>query len=115
MSHGWSEVGAIMVVLLVGFLPTEVWRAMAVLAGRRVEAGSEVFHWVKAVAAALLAAVIARLLLVPAGPLALMPLALRLGAVAGGVASFALFRRSVFLGVVAGEVILVGGALLLGI
>lgn len=108
-----SEGAALLLVVLIGFLPTEVWRSLAVIAGRRVEEGSAVFHWVKAVATALLAAVIARLLFAPAGALADVPLALRLGAVAAGVAAFLLLRRSVFAGVVTGEIVLIGGAYLL--
>lgn len=114
MSAGITEGAAILIVVLVGFLPTEVWRTLAVVAGRRVEAGSEVFLWVKAVAAALLAAVVARLLFEPAVPLQVVPLAVRLGAVGGGVLAFLLLRRSVFAGVLVGEVLLVGGILLYG-
>lgn len=105
-----SEGTALLLVILLGFLPTEVWRTLAVIAGRRVEEGSSVFHWVRAVATALLAAVIARLLFAPAGALAEVPLALRLGAVAAGVIGFLLVRRSVFAGVVVGEIVLIGGA-----
>ncbi|MFG1478223.1 AzlD domain-containing protein [Xanthobacter sp. V4C-4] len=106
-----SEGTALLIVVLVGFLPTEVWRSLAVLAGRRLETGSEVFHWVKAVATALLAAVVARLLFAPAAPLEVVPLAVRLGAVAGGIAGFALLRRSVFAGVLVGELLLAAGIL----
>lgn len=105
---------AILIVLLVGFLPTEMWRTMAVMAGRRLSAESEVFAWVRAVATALLAAVVARLLFTPAGPLLAAPLAVRLAAVAGGVAGFALIRRSIFAGLVVGEAILVLGTLAAG-
>lgn len=108
-----SEGAALLLVVLIGFLPTEVWRTLAVIAGRRVEEGSALFHWVKAVATALLAAVIARLLFAPAGALAEVPLALRLGAVVAGVAGFLVVRRSVFVGVVVGEIVLMGGAYLL--
>lgn len=106
-----SEWTAIFVMLLVGFLPTEMWRSLAVIAGRRVQEGSEFFIWVKAVATALLAAVIARLILMPTGALADIPMALRLGCVVAGIASFLAFRRSILAGVVAGEVVLIGGAL----
>lgn len=105
-----SEWTAILVMLLVGFLPTEIWRSLAVIAGRRVQEGSEIFIWVKAVATALLAAVIARLILIPTGALADIPLALRLGCVLAGIACFLVFRRSILAGVVAGEAVLIGGA-----
>ncbi|MEP9356896.1 AzlD domain-containing protein [Xanthobacter sp. KR7-65] len=113
MNGQLSEGAALLLVVLLGFLPTEVWRSLAVVAGRRVSDGSPLFHWVKAVATALLAAVVARLLFNPAGALAAVPLALRLGAVAAGVCGFTLLRRSVFAGVLVGEVVLIGGAWLL--
>lgn len=109
----WSEGTALLIVVLAGFLPTEIWRWLAVVAGRRVEAGSELFVWVKAVATALLAAVVARLLFAPPGVMATLPLAARLGAVALGVAGFYAFRRSVFAGVLVGEAALIGSAMLL--
>ncbi|MFS8038213.1 AzlD domain-containing protein [Xanthobacter sp. AM11] len=111
---GLGEGAALAIVVLVGFLPTEIWRSLAVLAGRRVEEGSGVLLWVRAVATALLAAVVARLLFAPAGALAAVPLALRLGAVAGGVAGFVALRRSVFAGVLIGEIILMAGIALAG-
>lgn len=112
MTGALTEGAALLIVVLVGFLPTEIWRTLAVIAGRRVEAGSMVFRWVQAVATALLAAVVARLLFAPAGALAAVPLAVRLGAVAGGVAGFAACRRSVFAGVLVGETILAASFLL---
>lgn len=111
--HGSLALGegaAILIVLLVGFLPTEMWRVLAVLAGRKVEEGSPVFHWVRAVATALLAAVVARLVFAPTGTLLGVPLTVRLVALAGGVAVFLVARRSVFAGVLAGEILLVAGA-----
>ncbi|MGQ3674580.1 AzlD domain-containing protein [Xanthobacter sp. TB0139] len=110
MSEALTEGAAVLIVVLVGFLPTEIWRSLAVMAGRRVEEGSELFHWVRAVAGALLAAVVARLLLSPAGALLAIPLLVRLGAVGGGVAVFLLARKSVLAGVLAGEALLLGAA-----
>ncbi|MFG1359289.1 AzlD domain-containing protein [Xanthobacter pseudotagetidis] len=101
---------AVAIVVLVGFLPTEVWRMLALIAGRQVEEGSELFHWVKAVATALLAAVVARLVFAPTGLIVAVPLALRLAALGGGVLAFYLVRRSVFAGVLAGELILIAAA-----
>ncbi len=109
---GLSEGAAILIVLLVGFLPTEIWRALAVVAGRRIPESSAVFHWVRAVATALLAAVVARLVVAPTGVLETVPLLVRVAAVAGGVAAFVASRQSIFIGVLAGELILVGAMLL---
>lgn len=110
MIQSYSEWTAILIVIFVGFLPTEFWRSMAVLAGRRLKEGSEMLLWVKAVATALLAAVVARLIFVPTGPLVDLPLWLRLACIVGGILGFLAIRRSVLAGVVIGEAILIGGA-----
>ncbi len=110
MSAIQSEWSAILVVVLAGFLPTEVWRSLAILAGRRLQEGSEALLWVRAVATALLAAVVARLIFVPTGVLVEVPLWLRLACIAAGLAAFALSRRSVFVGVLVGEAVLIAGA-----
>ncbi len=105
--NAWT---AAAIVIVVGFLPTEVWRWLAVIAGRRVEEGSEFFVWIKAVATALLAAVVGRMVFMPTGPLLAMPLSLRLVAIGAGVAAFMLVKRSVLAGVLAAELVLLGGA-----
>lgn len=115
MSVFSGEFGAILVVVLFGFLPNEVWRVVGVLVGRGLDEDGAPMQWVRAVATALLAAVVARLVLTPTGALVALPLALRLGSVVGGVVVFALVRRSVLAGVVAAEAILVGGAWWLGV
>ena len=68
--------------------------------------------WVRAVAIAVLAGVIAKIIL---GTLASVPLVIRLCAIVGGFAAFVIVRRSVLAGVVAGEVVLTLGALAYGI
>ena len=100
--------------VLVGFLPNEIWRVLGLVAARRLDEDSEVLVWVRAVATAVLAAVIAKLTIFSPGVLASIPLAIRLTAVASGVAGFFLIRRSVFAGVIVGEAVLIAGALLLG-
>lgn len=110
-----GELGAILVVVLFGFLPNEVWRVLGVLIGRGLDENGLLMQWVRAVATALLAAVVARLVLTPSGALVALPLWLRVGAVVGGVAVFAVARRSVLAGVLAAEAILVGGAWWLGV
>jgi len=104
-------------VLLVfaGFLPNEIWRALGFLFGRRIDESSEWLVWVRAVATAILAGVIAQILVTPPGVLATVPAPLRYGAVAAGFAAYLLIRRSLLVGVVVGEVVLVAGAWWLGI
>ncbi|MDJ1157212.1 AzlD domain-containing protein [Chelatococcus sp. SYSU_G07232] len=96
--------------ILVGFLPSEIWRWLAVFLSRGLHEGSQILVWVRAVATALLAGVVARLVFSPSGALAAVPLALRCAALAGGLAAFWLGRRSVFAGIFAGEVLLVAAA-----
>jgi hypothetical protein len=69
--------------------------------------------WSRAVATAILAGVIAKLILLPPGALAGMPLALRVTAVACGFVAFLLVRRSLFVGVAVGEAVLLAGGFLL--
>ncbi|HEX2217107.1 MAG TPA: AzlD domain-containing protein, partial [Xanthobacteraceae bacterium] len=74
---------------------------------------SEFVVWVRAVATAILAAVIAKLTLIPPGALAGVPLGVRLLSITVGFACFLLAQRSMFVGVMAGEIMLIGGALLM--
>ena len=101
-----------LVLLLVGFLPTEIWRVFGLLVGRGVDEESELVVWVRAVAVAVLAGVIAKLTLFPPGSLASVPVAVRVGAVATGLLGFLVARRSVFIGVAVGEIALFAGILL---
>jgi hypothetical protein len=102
-----------LVVILAGFLPNEAFRVAGVLFGRRVDEGSELFVWIRIVAVALLAAVVSKILFSPPAVLATVPLWLRLLAVASGLAAYFGLRRSLVLGILAGEGVLVGGAWLL--
>ncbi|GAB4069895.1 AzlD domain-containing protein [Ancylobacter sonchi] len=110
-----DEMTAILVVIVVGFLPNEIWRVLGVVLGRGLDENSAWMQWVRAVATALLAAVVARLLLTPSGTLVALPFLLRAGAVAAGVAGFLLIRRSVLAGVLTAEAVLVAGAWWLGV
>lgn len=101
-----------LVLILVGFLPNEIWRMLGLLIARGLDDESEIVIWVRAVATAILAGVIAKITLFPPAALASVPLSVRVTAIACGFAVFLLVRRSVFAGVAAGEVALVLGALL---
>jgi len=107
-----AELTPYLVLILVGFLPNEIWRALGLVLGRGVDEDSEVVIWVRAVAVAVLAAVIAKLTLVPPGALASVPLALRLAAIACGFVGYLVARRSVFAGVIVGETVLIAGGLM---
>ena len=102
-----------LVLIFVGFLPNEIWRLLDLVLARRLHEDAEVLIWVRAVATAILAGVIGKLIFFPAGALASVPLSVRIGAIMLGLLAFVLIRRSVFAGVVAGETALVAGAMLL--
>lgn len=103
-----------LVLVMVGFLPSEIWRLLGVLVARGVDEASELLVWVRAVATAVLAGVIAKITLFAPGVLAAIPLTVRLSAIAVGFAAFLLARRSVFAGIVAGEAVLMVAALVAG-
>jgi hypothetical protein len=100
--------------LLLGFLPSEIWRWMGILVGRGLDENSEIILWVRGVATALIAAVVARIVLIPPGALAGVPLGVRLAALGIGYLAFLFIRRSAFAGVLVGEAALVAGALMFG-
>ncbi len=103
-----------LLLVLVGFLPNEIWRVLGLVAARGLDEDSEIVVWVRAVATAVLAAVIAKLTIFSPGALATIPLWIRLASVGSGLAGYYLIRRSVFAGVIAGEIVLIAGALAFG-
>lgn len=105
---------AIALLLFAGFLSNEVWRVIGLVVGGGIDESSEILVWVRAVAAAILAGVIAQILIAPPGALATVPGAVRYGAVAVGFVVFLITRRSVFTGVIAGEIVVLTGKWWLG-
>ena len=101
-----------LVLILGGFIPNDIWRMLGVIVGHGVSENSELLIWVRAVAIALLAGVIAKLVVVPPTALATIPLAIRLAAISSGFAGFLAARQSVLVGVVVGEAVLVIGAMI---
>jgi hypothetical protein len=99
-----------LLVITAAFLPTDIWRWLAVIFARRLDEDSELMIFVRAVATAMVAGVIARLVLFPTGDLVATPLSIRVGAVAGGFLVYFLARRSMLIGVLAGETIIIAGA-----
>lgn len=97
-----------LVVILAGFLPNEIFRSAAVLLGRRIDDTSEFFVWIRIVAVSLLAAVVSKLLFSPPAILAQVPLWLRLLSVVVGVGGYYAGRRSLLVGILAGEAVLIG-------
>jgi hypothetical protein len=84
-------------------LPNEVWRLVGLMLVHGLDERSQVIVWVRAVATAMLAGVLAQLVLASSGALATIPIGVRIGAAVLGFAAFVIARRSVFAGVLAGE------------
>jgi hypothetical protein len=101
-----------LVLILVGFLPNEIWRAFGLVLARGLNENSEIVMWSRAVATAILAGVIAKLIVFSTGALAGVPLWVRIAAAACGFAAFLAARRSVFAGVAVGEAALLLGGFL---
>lgn len=110
-----NDVGPWFALLLVGFLPNEIWRLAGLVLVRGLDENSQIIIWVRAVATAMLAGVLAQLILSTSGALALIPVAVRVGAAAIGFAAFLLAKRSVFAGVAAGELAVMAGAYWFGV
>lgn len=90
-------------ILVAGWFANDVWRFLGVAFSGRLTEASPVFTWVRAVATALVAGVIAQLILYPTGDLATTSATLRLGSVAIGFGAFLAARQHIFVGVAAGE------------
>src|SRR5262249_13739691 len=114
MHPALSELGPYLALILVGFLPNEVWRWLGLLAARSLTEDSEIVVWVRAVATAIMAGVIAQLIVTSSGALATVPLAVRVAAVAGGVVALLLVPRSGLPRVGVGGAILIAGAAVAG-
>jgi hypothetical protein len=93
--------------ILFGFLPSEIWRALAVVVARRVDEDSELFLFVRSVATVLLVGVVVKIVLLPSRELAAAPVWARGGALAVAAAAFFATRRSVFAAIVAGEAVVI--------
>jgi Branched-chain amino acid transport protein (AzlD) len=110
-----NDIGPWFALLLVGFLPNEIWRVLGFVLVRGLDENSPIITWVRAVATAMLAGVLAQLILSTSGALALIPVGVRIGAAAIGFAAFVIAKRSVFAGVAAGELAVMAGAYWFGV
>ena len=114
MSAVMTDLWPYLVLVLVGFLPNEIWRVLGLVLARGLNEDSEIVVWSRAVATALLAGVVAKLILFANGALTTVPLSVRVGAAVLGFLAFVLLKRSVFGGVIVGEAALLIGGYLFG-
>ena len=114
MSDFIGDWHALLILFVAGVIPNQIWRMLGLWLGGGIDEGSELLIWVRAVATAILAGVIAQILVQPPGALASVPALLRYGALAAGFVAFMLTRRSIFAGVLAGEIVMLAGQWWLG-
>ncbi|MDM7945370.1 MAG: AzlD domain-containing protein [Oceanibaculum nanhaiense] len=89
-------------VVVAGGLVTYGIRVFGVALAGRISVDSQVFQWVGCIAYGLLAALIARMILLPVGVLQEAPTAFRIAGAVVALAAFFLIRRNVFAGCIAG-------------
>jgi hypothetical protein len=114
MNAALADLWPYLLLILVGYLPNEMWRVLGLVLARGLNEDSEIVVWSRAVATAIIAGVIAKLILSSSGALFSIPLGVRVGAAVIGFAAFLVIKRSVFAGVLVGEAVLLLGSFLFG-
>ena len=109
MDNGW-DIHWAFIVLIVGAIATYLPRCAGVFISGRIQADSPIFNWFGCVAYALLAGIVARMIVLPIGPLSEVSLELRVVSAIAAVAVFYLSRRNVILSVFSGIGLLMLGA-----
>lgn len=102
-------------VLALATVANGIWRLFGVILAAHVDEKSRFFAWIRMVATALVAALVGQLVFHPAGVFALVPLWLRLGSLVAGGLAYWFGKRSLALGIVVGEAVLIGTTLALGL
>ena len=98
---------AIWMLIAGAFVVTYMWRGLGVALGGGMSLDGPLFRWVAAVAYAMLAGLIARMIILPLGALAATPLSERLLAAAIALLVFLFSRRNMLLAVFSGAAALV--------
>jgi len=63
----FSEWSPYLFILLAGAIPTQIWRSLGIILSRSMDENGEILKWVRAVATALVAGLIAKLVIFPTG------------------------------------------------
>lgn len=96
-------------ILVAGWLATDSWRFLGVYLGGRIAEDSDLLVLVRAMATALVAAVIGNLIVFPTGALASTPVILRAVAAMLGFVAYLCLGKRILLGIVVAEVVLLAG------
>jgi hypothetical protein len=100
--------------ILVGYLPNEVWRALGIVLARGLNEDSQIIVFARATATAILTGVVGKLVIFAPGALASVSVWVRIGAAALGLVAYVLARRSVLAGVVVATLAMMAGMLVIG-
>ncbi|MSO92660.1 MAG: AzlD domain-containing protein [Rhodospirillales bacterium] len=95
------------IVLAVATGATYLWRGLGVAVASRISPEGDFASWMSCVAYAMLAGLIARMILFPAGVLGETLLEDRLAATAAGLSIFFIFKRNLLLSTVAATVLFI--------
>lgn len=106
----FQEWSPFLFILLAGALPTQIWRWLGAFLSRSMDENSEFLKWVKAVATALVAGLIAKLVIFPSGVLGDIPLWARIAAMAVGYGVFRLTGPRIVFSILSAEAVLVASA-----
>lgn len=96
------------VVLAMGAVATYLPRLLGVVLSGRIDADGAVFRWVGCIGYGLLSGLIARMILLPVGPLQETDLSNRMAAAALALSVYFLTRRGILAGVATGVLALIG-------
>ena len=88
-------------------LASYLWRFLGALFSKKINPEGKVFQWITCVSYAMLAGLISRMILLPAGTIDQVPLWIRLVSLAVGLGVFFLARKQVLVGVGAGLAIFI--------
>lgn len=111
LPSGWTLA---LILLAISFVAHEPWRWIGMFLGRSIAIDSELFRWVRSVTTALVAALVVRLVVFPAGALGGVPWGIRAIAMAAGVGVYVLAGRRIAAGVGAAAAALVLGQFMAG-
>jgi branched-subunit amino acid transport protein len=109
-----TDIDPLWYILILAAVVTYAWRMAGVMLGRRIDVDGRAFRWASAIAYALLAGLVARMIILPEGPLAATELPHRIAAAAAAAAVFFLTRKNLLLGVATGMAVLTMAGMGLG-
>jgi len=109
---GSTGVSGLWLLLFGAIAGTYLWRGLGVILASRINPSGPIFQWITCVSYAMLSGLIARMVLLPVGPLVESPLLIRVIGIAVGLGVFFLFGRRVLRSVFAGLIAFIALTLL---